>query len=382
MKKAVHFGAGNIGRGFIGLLLSQAGYQVTFVDVNDTLVGALKKEGEYPVVLADDQPQQIIVRGVSGINSAMEPFEAIAAAAEADLITTAVGVNVLKHIAPTIAAAISQRLAEPSPKPLHIIACENAIGGSTQLKEHVEPLLAREIIQKAEGLVAFPNAAVDRIVPLQQHENPLMVEVEPFYEWVVDASGMLPGYIPVEGVLYVKELSPYIERKLFTVNTGHCSAAYRGYLKGLDTIQQAMAHQDIKDELVQVLQESGAVLVAKHGFDPKEHDSYIQKILERFRNPALQDDIVRIGRSPIRKLSPNDRLVSPALQAFERGLPYQGLAKSMAAALRFNAAEDEEAVQIQQSLRLRGLTPTITEITGILEDHPVHQEIVNQYHRL
>ncbi|GGA38990.1 mannitol-1-phosphate 5-dehydrogenase [Paenibacillus physcomitrellae] len=380
--KAVHFGAGNIGRGFIGLLLSQAGYEVTFLDVNENLVNHLKQKREYPVVLASDQRETIIVRNVTGINSATETEAAVQAVAEADIITTAVGVNILKFIAPTIAEGLKKRLSSGSPAPLHIIACENAIGGSTQLKEHVYGLLDEATRSKADSLVAFPDAAVDRIVPLQQHDNPLEVEVEPFYEWAVDTSQMIPGYTPIEGIHYVDRLEPYIERKLFTVNTGHCSAAYRGYLKGYELIQQAMDDQQIADELYGVLKETGAVMVAKHGFDAAEHEAYIQKIMERFRNPALKDEVNRIGRSPIRKLSPNDRLVSPALQAFDRGLSYDGLAKSMAAALLFDVQEDPEAVQIQQTLNERGASETLTHFTGIPADHPVHLAAIKHYEQL
>lgn len=143
--------------------------------------------------------------------------------------------------------------------------------------------------------------------------------VEPFYEWVVDSSQMIPGYTPIEGVHYVDNLEPYIERKLFTVNTGHCSAAYLGFLRGYETIQQAMADEALTAQVREVLEETGAVLIQKHGFDQAEHSKYIDKILERFRNPALTDEVSRVGRSPLRKLSPNDRLVSPALQAYDRG---------------------------------------------------------------
>ena len=231
MMKAVHFGAGNIGRGFIGLLLSQAGYKVTFVDVNEAFVAQLQERGEYPVTLASEGLETVIVKNVTALSSVTHAEEVAAAIAEADLVTTAVGVSILKHIAGTVADGIRRRLAVSS-APLHVIACENAIGGSAQLKELVYAKLDEADRAKAEASVAFPNAAVDRIVPLQQHEDILKVVVEPFYEWVVDASQMLPGYTPVEGVHYVDNLEPYIERKLFTVNTGHCSAAYLGFLQG------------------------------------------------------------------------------------------------------------------------------------------------------
>lgn len=97
--KAVHFGAGNIGRGFIGLLLSQAGYEVTFVDVNEAFVSQLQERGEYPVTLASDGQETVVVKNVTALSSVTHGEEVAAAIAEADLVTTAVGVSILKHIA-------------------------------------------------------------------------------------------------------------------------------------------------------------------------------------------------------------------------------------------------------------------------------------------
>lgn len=379
--KAVHFGAGNIGRGFIGLLLSEAGYEVCFIDVNDALVSELKSRGEYPVTLASEGGETTLVKGVTALNSTTEGDAAAQAIAEADLVTTAVGVNILKHIAGTIAAGLKLRF-QMDAAPLHVIACENAIGGSTQLKQFVYALLDEEAKKQADQFVAFPDAAVDRIVPLQKHDDPLKVVVEPFYEWAVDRSQMFEHYVPVNGVHYVERLEPYIERKLFTVNTGHCSAAYMGFLKGFDTIQEAMNDQEVMEHVRSVLEETGTLLVNKHAFNESEHKDYIRTILERFRNPALTDEVSRVGRSPIRKLSPGDRLVAPALQAYELGLSYRSLAKSMAAALLFNVPEDPESVEIQASIQKVGALETAVKYTGIAADHHVMKEIMEQYNAL
>ncbi|KEO84126.1 mannitol-1-phosphate 5-dehydrogenase [Tumebacillus flagellatus] len=378
--KVVHYGAGNIGRGFIGQVLSQAGYEVVFVDVSETLVNQLQERGEYTVSYASDTPETFHIRNVTAING-NDHESVIEAIASADLVTTAIGVNILKHIAPVIAQGLERRLQE-NPQRLHVIACENAIGGSAQLKAHVYSHLSDDVKKLADTYIAFPNAAVDRIVPIQQNEDPLHVVVEPYHEWIVDKSMMFDDFQPVEGILLVDDLEPYIERKLFTVNTGHCVAAYLGYLQGLETIQDVMKNTDLAAQVESVMKETGAVLIAKYGFNSDEHSAYIRKILGRFRNPHLTDEVVRVGRSPIRKISPNDRLIKPAAEAQERGLSANYLAKGVAAALRFDYPEDPEAVELQTSLREKGLTETLTAYTGLQADHPVHQAIVAQYEQL
>lgn len=378
--RAVHFGAGNIGRGFIGLILSQAGYEVIFSDVNDSLVKLLQERKSYQVRLANATQDTFQVNNVTAING--KQAEAVAeAVAQADLVTTAVGVNILKHISEGIAQGLVLR-AERGEAPLHIIACENAIGGSSQLKEHVFGHLTPELREKVSRFVAFPDAAVDRIVPIQHNEDPLEVQVEPFYEWVVDGSQMLQGFHRIEGIHYVEHLEPYIERKLFTVNTGHCAAAYLGYIQGFNTIQQAMADPALAETVQHVMEETGALLVHKYDFSSDEHKEYIQKILKRFVNPYLTDEVTRVGRSPIRKLSSNDRLVRPALQAFELSLSTDYLSMAMAAAFRFDDEADPEAVDIQADLRKLGLSGTITKYTTIPEGHPLHAAIVQHYGQL
>ncbi|RJE90527.1 mannitol-1-phosphate 5-dehydrogenase [Paenibacillus sp. 1011MAR3C5] len=375
--KAVHFGGGNIGRGFIGLLLSQAGYQVTFVDVDQELVRQLQERRQYSVVYAGDEQQSFTVDHVTAIIGS-DQAQVAEAVAEADLVTTAVGVNVLKHIAGSIASGIVRRL-EKSGSPLVLIACENAIGGSTQLQSLVYGHLTEQQQAEASRMAFFPDAAVDRIVPLQQHEDRLKVLVEPYYEWVVDRSSLPPGHKEIPGVHYADQLQPYIERKLFTVNTGHCCAAYHGYLQGFDTIQEVMKQPTIVAQVEGAMQETGSALIAQYGFDANEHKRYTQTILERFRNPHLTDEVVRVGRSPIRKLSPNDRLVRPALVAYELGIETPYLTKAMAAALLFDYQDDPEAAQIQQTISRDGISSAVTAFTGLEENHPLHAAVREAY---
>ncbi|WP_134684474.1 mannitol-1-phosphate 5-dehydrogenase [Brevibacillus migulae] len=378
--RAIHFGAGNIGRGFIGLLLQQAGYEVIFVDVNKELVDEINRRQEYTIRLAEEGESSLRVTGVRAIHGQNEE-EVAQAISQADLVTTAVGPNILPYIAPVIAKGIALRLQE-NQTPLNVIACENMIGGSTKLKSLVYETLQETERDAAEPLIGFPDAAVDRIVPLQKHDDKLLVTVEPFYEWVIHRA-QIKGAVPqIDGATFVDDLHPYIERKLFTVNTGHAIIAYLGYFFGIPTVDQAMRNDYIYQMVKGALNESGALLVAKHGFDRADHDRYIQKILSRFQNPYISDDVIRVGRSPLRKLSPQDRLVGPASQALQHGIEPISLATGIAAALRFDFQEDQEAQELQSSIKGEGIEKAITKATGLSAGSSLFSMIMQQIEEL
>jgi mannitol-1-phosphate 5-dehydrogenase len=379
---AVHFGAGNIGRGFIGNLLFHSGYETCFVDVNREIVDLLNEKKEYRVVLAEPSQEEVLVGNVRAINSALNPEKVIAAIAEADLVTTAIGPNILPLIANLIADGLRKRVSV-SDKPLNIIACENMIGGSTLLKEKVFEKLTAEEKAQFEGRFGFPDSAVDRIVPNQVNEDKLMVKVEPFYEWVVEEPKMVGERPVINGITYVEELVPYIERKLFTVNTGHALAAYFGYYFGVETINSAMENKQISELVEGAIKESGEFLVGKYGFDQEEHGKYIQKILQRFSNSYIVDEVTRVARSPIRKLGSNDRLVSPARQYSEVvGKEPVYLLKGIAAALMYDFQGDEEAVKVQQTINGQGLEAAIQTFTQLVPESPLFKGIIEQYQQL
>ncbi|WP_147535928.1 mannitol-1-phosphate 5-dehydrogenase [Bacillus marasmi] len=379
---AVHFGAGNIGRGFIGNLLYHSGYETCFVDVNSEIVNLLNERKEYRVVLAEESQQEILVKNVSAINSAANPELVIEAIAKADLITTAIGPNILPLIAGLVAEGLRKRI-ELNDQPVNVIACENMIGGSSLLKEKVYEKLSEAEKVVFDERFGFPDSAVDRIVPNQINEDKLMVKVEPFYEWVVEETKIVGQKPEIDGITYVQELVPYIERKLFTVNTGHALAAYFGYYFGIETINEAMENEQIKQLVEGALSESGDFIVKKYGFDGDAHKQYIQKIMSRFANSYITDEVTRVGRSPIRKLGPNDRLVSPARQYLEVvGEEPKNLLKGIAAALSYDFAGDEEAVAVQTTIREKGLEAAISEYTKLESDSPLFAGIVEQYQQL
>jgi len=378
MKKVVHFGAGNIGRGFIGALFSQSGYHVTFVDIADEIISRLNEEKAYKVKTAEDQQKVTEVQNVSGLNNMKQEEAVIKAIEEATYITTAIGPNILPHIAPLIAKGLQARL-DSSNEKVYVIACENQISATDILKGHILKAMDDNAFNKIEGTVYFFNSAVDRIVPIQDNKNSLDVLVEPYFEWVVETVEDIPT---VEGMTKVADLAPFIERKLFTVNTGHAVTAYFGYLDGKETIDQTLNDPSIYEKVKATIEETGAYLIKRYELDEAEHQKYIKKILGRFQNQHLHDDVTRVGRSPIRKLGAEDRLVKPLVEAKTLGLSYQNLASAIAACLLFDVTEDPEAVELQKMIQEHGIAYVLNEVSHLNETDEAVKTIIEKYERL
>jgi mannitol-1-phosphate 5-dehydrogenase len=370
--KAVHFGAGNIGRGFVGLLLHEGGYELVFSDVAAPLVDAINAVSEYTVHEVGEGGRDSVVTGFRAINSATHPDEVIEEIAGANVVTTAVGPTILKFVAPHIVAGLALR--DPSSPPLQIMACENAINATDLLRDEIASL-AGEAWDALAGRAVFANTAVDRIVPAQPEGAGVDVTVEPFYEWAIERPpfGDEPPSIP--GAHFVDDLAPYIERKLFTVNTGHAATAYFGAIAGVETISAALSDEAIAAKVSAALEETSALLVVKHGLEPADLASYRETILRRFRNPALPDTVWRVGRQPLRKLSRHERFVGPAAEAAEAGLPVDALVDAMGAALSFDDAEDAQSVDLQRMLRDEDAASVVSSVTGLEPEHPLFPRV-------
>ncbi len=375
--KAVHFGAGNIGRGFVGVLLHEGGYEVVFSDVAAPLVEALNAQDSYTVREVGAGGQDHTITGFRALNSAENPEAVAQEVAESQVVTTAVGPTVLKFIAQHIMDGLRLRPADFPP--LQIMACENAVGATDTLRAEIERLAGPQWAE-LDSKAVFANTAVDRIVPGQTAEAGIDVTVEPFYEWAIESAPFGEQRPNIPGAHFVKDLGPYIERKLFTVNTGHATAAYLGSAAGHTTIAAALGDHQVSAGVQAALEETSALLVAKHGFSPLEMADYRETILERFRNPSLPDTTTRVGRQPLRKLSRHERFIGPAAQAAERGLEVEGLLAAIGAALRFDVPEDEESAQLKSTLSkvaAGSLTPQefTTQVTGLEPVHPLFARV-------
>ncbi|MCD2441677.1 mannitol-1-phosphate 5-dehydrogenase [Agromyces sp. SYSU K20354] len=372
--KAVHFGAGNIGRGFVGLILHDAGYEVVFADVNGALIDELAASDRYTVHEVGVGARDRVVDSYRAVNSATDAAGLARELATADVVTTAVGPAILRFIAPHVLAALRARAADAPP--LAVMACENAINATDLLRDEVAALAGAEDWTTLGARAVFANTAVDRIVPAQAPGAGLDVTVETFFEWAIERPpfGDAPPVIP--DAHFVDDLAPYIERKLFTVNTGHAATAYFGFLAGHTRISDALADPAVAAAVERVLGETSALIVDKHEFTEAEQAAYRAKILQRFRDPDLPDTVERVGRQPLRKLGRQERFVAPAAELAERGSPVDGLLAAVGAALRFDVPADPESVQLRRMLHTRGPVQIVHDVMGIAPGHPLEDGLV------
>lgn len=380
--KAVHFGAGNIGRGFVGYLLKDAGYELVFSDVNSELIDAINAQDSYIVHEVGTESRDIEISGFSGINSAKNPEELAEAIATADVVTTAVGPNILKFVAVNIADGLRRRAESGNTQKVAVMACENAINATDILAAAI-----RENYAQADDVAIFANTAVDRIVPNQAPGSGLDVTVETYYEWAIETGPFNGSPLAIAGATWVDDLAPYITRKLYTVNTGHAATAYFGYRAGIGKISDAIENEEIRSKVEAALAETKNLVVRVFGFEPEVQQAYVDKILNRFVNPYLPDTAERVGRSPLRKISRHERFIGPAAELAEMGQPTEGLLAAVEALLGFDSAEDAEAQELQAKLDLvrsgqSPLSATITELTGIETSHPLYAPLEGVFNRV
>lgn len=363
--QALHFGAGNIGKGLIGNLLTKTGYEVCFVDVNQQAVDQFNRNRQYVVELLDDEHTVETISPVSALNSLTQGEEVIEAIVRADLITTSVGINNLVRIAPILAKGLLKR-AQENGKKIDIIANENAINATATLKQEIEELVSESEMEEINSFVGFPNSAIDRLSLSKATEEGDIALVEPFYEWIINRSEMVNLETPpIKDAIYVEDLEPYIERKLYIVNMGHAATAYLGFLEGEPTIQSALQNPKIESVVKETLQESSQYIMEKFPFSKEDMNTFLEKTLQRFKNKNISDDVLRVGRSPIRKLGNNERLIKPTRELYKMGYPVEHLTLAVAAGFLFDPSGDEEALSLQKFIQKNGIEKALSYFTKI-----------------
>ncbi len=368
MKKAVQFGAGNIGRGFIGQLLFQSGYETTFIDVNDEVVSAINQKGFYTINIVGKRPSSINVQNIRAINARDTKAVALELVS-ADIAVTAVGNSVLEKIAPLIADGLAERKKKNVEKPLNIIICENLLGASNVFRKLVLESFDKTLWDYAKRNLGLVESVVSRMVPVVPQDisekDPLYIAVEEYCTLPVDRKGFIREIPDIKGMVSYEDIAAYEERKIYTHNAGHSICAYLGYQKGYKFIWEALEDKEIYSVVTEALRETGEALIKKHGFNSQKHYEHVDDLLYRFANKALGDTICRVGRDPIRKLGQNDRLIGSAKLALEYNIEPISICKGIAAALKYDYSQDSSACQLSNSIKQKGIDWILKNICKI-----------------
>ncbi len=397
MNKAVHFGAGNIGRGFLGQLYYESGLEMIFVDANPQIVKLINKLREYPLKIVEDTNSRIIsIKNISAVDYI--DFEQVAdEISQAHIISTAVGVKALPHVAKPIALGLIKRWMNQDFTPINIIICENMIDAGKYLKktifyeislnENVRMISRNETLAKMlDETVGFVDTSVGRMVPVLSDEvikeNSLEIWAESYSELPIDKGGLRGNLPAVKNFVPYSPFEYHIKRKLYIHNAGHAILAYLGYIKGYRFIYECIEDKSINHICRFALYESGSALSEEYSIQSGEINEYIADLMKRFRNRALKDTVERVGRAPLRKLGNTDRLVGAANLSLRRGSIPIYLCMGIASALKFSSKDDDEAQTMQKTISDCGPEKILQDICKLKPDDMIFSLILNFYNIL
>lgn len=373
--RIVIIGAGATGRGQLGQVAYSAGWTVAYIERDRGLVDVLKQAGRFTVGLAGERVVNLEVSNFQVFHTSDEGGSQ--AIADADILATAVLPTNLQSTVPAIAKGLKLRRALSVAKPLNVIACENMERSSSTLKRYLQEGAPDLDWVWVEQRVGFPDAMVARAVPVPKDE-PLYLLAEATQEWSVDRKGLAEPMPRLEGMTLSENQDAALERKLYIKNTGHFSIGILGFRKGYALMDQAARDPEVFALVDQVTRESAWAVATKHRFDRDWLEDYRATFLEQMKSPFLPDEVSRVIREPMRKLTREERLVGPAMLACELGGKHQGLAKMIAFALALDNPADAQCLELKARLAGEGRRKVIAAVCGVPKGHPLSAEIENQ----
>jgi mannitol-1-phosphate 5-dehydrogenase len=346
VKKIVVFGAGKIGRSFLGQLFSISGYEVIFVDIDKLLIEELNKRRNYNIVIKSDSGEEIInIENVRGLIVSDEE-SVTKEISDVEIIAISVGIGGLPKIFPVLAKGLLFRYISGNKKPVDIIIGENMRNAGSYFHNGLtEHLPAGYPIDSLTGLI---ETSIGKMVPLmtqqETEEDILKVYAEPYNLLVLDKKGFKNPIPDVKGLQPKENMKAWVDRKLFIHNLGHSASAYIGYLNCPDFkyIYQVLSIPDVITTVRLAMLQAAEILLKKYPgeFSYNDLDMHIHDLLTRFQNKALKDTIFRVGCDLNRKLGMEDRLAGAIRLAIEMSLPYDKILFALICGCHFRAKDD------------------------------------------
>lgn len=380
--KAVIFGAGNIGRGFLAQLFHESGLEVVFVDVVEPIIQAINARGSYPIYIVGKGAGDILIDRIRAIN--VHDVGAVAnEVADAAIAATAVGARALPFIVEPIRRGLQIRMKKGG-GPLNIIIAENLHGAAEVFRGY----LRGDEKEDPDWLKATgtAHAVVSRMVPIQTEEerrvNPLAVRVEAYKRLPIDGAAIVGKLPPLVGVEPVMNFEAHEARKLYIHNCGHALIGYLGSRRGHVYGHTALEDPYVRKTLDRALSAVSEALIIRFGFEASEQRAHVADLLERFANRELGDTVQRLARDPIRKLGAEDRIVGAARLVESTGVKMEGLPFGIAAALLYFDHEDPSAMELQRKISDIGVRATLNEISEIKPGEPLGVAVLHAFEQL
>lgn len=342
---AVHFGAGNIGRGFLGQLYFESGFHTVFVDADAELVDALNASGSYRLEIADAVIESCVIDNLSALH-ASDIGSIAAALSRAAIASTAVGAGVLPKLAPSFAAGIRRRVEDANERPLNILVCENLMGAAGLLRAGILGELEWPTAGKRFGVA---DTTIGRMVRTLERERGIpTIRAEAYRHLPVDEDALCGELPPVVGIQPYPNFRAQVEQKLFIHNAAHAGTAYLGWMRRFKTIPDAIEDRWVSGFVDQAMAEVVEALSRRHGIPNAQLESQWAELRRRFANRSLSDTVERVGRDPVRKLGPEERLAGAARMCLDEGVEPEYVGVLIAAAL-FCLKECNPPAQVYQA---------------------------------
>ena len=344
-KKLVLFGAGKIGRSFVGQLFSRGGYEVVFIDIDIQIIDELNRRKSYNVIIKSEKEELIPILNVRGVVSTDER-KVVDEIATASIMAISVGSNVMAKIAQVVAKGLLKRYESYKDNPLDIILAENLRDAAPYFREKLIPFLPE--YYPFDEMVGLIETSIGKMVPIMQKkdikEDILQVFAEPYNTLILDRMAFKNPIPEIKGLAAKDNMKAWVDRKLFIHNLGHAATAYIGHVYNPEYIYiyEPLAVPEVYHVVRKTMLCAASILIKKYPdeFTQSNLTEHIDDLLIRFQNISLGDTIYRVGCDLMRKLGSDDRIVGVIKTAMQLEMNFNDLLFTLVCGFDFKPKDE------------------------------------------